>query len=137
MDVYEVEVQNLNDRGAKLPMNPSHYKDSWHSWLVCAVSFLVSFMTVGFSFAIGIYFVAFLDIFKQTSATTSWVSSLNYGILCNIGKDMSPDWGLSSHLEGVKCSMSKRFIKCFLMSNVVDGNADQVVNAILKSLKPY
>ena len=85
MDCNESTMHHLNNAEERQSVTVTHYKDSGHSWLVCAVSFVTSFMTIGFSFAIGIYFVAFLDIFNQTSATTSWVSSLNYGILCNSG----------------------------------------------------
>ncbi len=64
---------------------PSH-KDTPYSWVVCLAAFTSSFMTVGFSHAIGIYFVVFRDIFEETAGVTSWVSSLNYGVLCMSGK---------------------------------------------------
>ena len=42
-------------------------------------------MSIGFNFSIGVYFVTFLDVFKETSGTTAWISSLNLGILCSSG----------------------------------------------------
>ncbi len=62
------------------------YKDSGYSWLVCAAAFTSTFLTVGFSHAIGIYFVAFLEVFEETAGVTSWISSLNFGITCMTGK---------------------------------------------------
>ncbi len=42
--------------------------------------------TTGFSFAIGVYYVEFLDVFNESRATTAWISSLNFGVMCFIGK---------------------------------------------------
>ena len=61
------------------------HMDTKYSWLVCGVAFLGNFMTLGFSYGIGIYFAEFRDIFEESAGTTSWVSSFNYGILCMTG----------------------------------------------------
>ena len=63
----------------------SSHKDSSYSWIVCFAAFLSTFMTTGFSYTIGIYFVVFRDVFKQSSSAASWVSSLNYGTICLTG----------------------------------------------------
>ena len=63
------------------------YKDSGYSWLVCTAAFTSTFLTVGFSHAIGIYFVAFLEVFEETAGVTSWISSLNFGITCMAGRE--------------------------------------------------
>ena len=59
--------------------------DSTWSWVVCAVTFFSHIVAVGFSYAISVYYVEFLTVFNESSGTTSWLSSLNYGTLCLIG----------------------------------------------------
>ena len=85
METKESEI-GKNDRkdGQKIDISESH-KDSKYSWVVCAAVFLAIFMTMGFSYAIGIYFVVFQDIFEKSSATTSWISSFNHGTTCMTG----------------------------------------------------
>ena len=61
------------------------YKDTKYSWLVCVVSFISSFMTIGYTYAIGIYFVLFQDVFDTSAGTTAWVSALNCGTLTCTG----------------------------------------------------
>ena len=68
------------------------YKDSKYSWLVCLVSFISSFMTVGYTYAIGIYFVLFRDVFETSAGTTAWVSALNYGTLSFTGNSCITVW---------------------------------------------
>ena len=56
------------------------------SWVVCAVTFFSHIVAVGFSYTISVYYVEFLTVFNESSGTTSWLSSLNYGIISFIGK---------------------------------------------------
>ena len=60
-------------------------KDNAYSWLICFTACLSTFLTTGFTHAIGVYFVVFRDTFETNSATASWVSSLNYGGVCFTG----------------------------------------------------
>ena len=59
--------------------------DSPWSWVVCAVTFFSHIVAVGFSYAISVYYVEFLTVFNESSGTTSWLSSLNFGVLCLMG----------------------------------------------------
>ncbi len=63
-------------------------KDSKYSWFICITWFLCRFMTTGFTYTLGSYYVEFLDVFEENSATTSWVSSLNYGTLSLTGNSI-------------------------------------------------
>ena len=63
----------------------SSYKDSRYSWIVMVVAFLSNLMSIGFSYAIGIYFAEFKDIFESNAGTTSLVSALNFGVVCLSG----------------------------------------------------
>ena len=69
----------------KRALSTSNHKDTRYAWVVCVAAFLTYFMTTGFSYSIGIYFVILWDVFQEDSSTTSWVSSLNFGVLCMIG----------------------------------------------------
>ena len=60
--------------------------DGGWSWIVCAAAFITHTLTVGFSYAIGVYYVEFLTVFNESKGTTAWISSLNYGCLCGIGE---------------------------------------------------
>ena len=60
--------------------------DSPWSWVVCAVTFFSHVVAIGFSYAISVYYVEFLTGFNESSGTTSWLSSLNFGIKSFIGK---------------------------------------------------
>ena len=59
--------------------------DSPWSWVVCAVTVFSHVVAVGFTYAISVYYVEFFTVFNESSGTTSWLSSLNYGMLCFIG----------------------------------------------------
>ena len=75
--------------------------DGRYSWVVCAVAFSAHLLTSGFSFSIGVYYVEFLNVFNQSKGTTAWVASLNFGILCLVGKP----WLNSClfYFQGVHC----------------------------------
>ena len=66
----------------------THY-DSAYSWIVCAAIFIGHMLTVGFSFAIGVYYVVFRDVFGHSAGVTSWISSLNLGTATFIGEYVS------------------------------------------------
>ncbi len=72
-------------KGTKPPADIPAYKDSAYSLLVLPVAFLASFMTDGFIFAIGLYFVEFRDIFGSSAGLTSLVSSLSFSVECFSG----------------------------------------------------
>ena len=63
--------------------------DSPWSWVVCTVTFFSHVVAIEFSYAISVYYVEFLTVFNESSGTTSWLSSLNYGIIGFIGKLLS------------------------------------------------
>ena len=60
--------------------------DGGWSWIICGCSLLSHMLTSGFSFAIGVYYVEFLAVFNENKGTTAWVSALNFGALCLVGK---------------------------------------------------
>ena len=60
--------------------------DSGWSWVVCCAAFITHTLTIGFSYGIGVYYVEFLTVFKESKGTTAWISSLNYGFLCGLGE---------------------------------------------------
>ena len=55
--------------------------DSTWSWVVCAVMLFSHVVAIGFSSAISVYYAEFLSVFNESSGTTSWLSSLNYGMI--------------------------------------------------------
>ena len=59
--------------------------DSPWSWVVCAVMFFSHIVGIGFSYAVSIYYVEFLSVFNESSGTTAWLFSLNFGIKSFIG----------------------------------------------------
>ena len=77
-------------KGPNPPADIPAYKDSVYSWLILGVAFLASFMTDGFSYAIGIYFVEFRDIFGSSAGITSLVSSLSFSVTCFAGNIFWP-----------------------------------------------
>ena len=42
-----------------------------------------------FSYTVSVYYVEFLSVFNKSKGDTAWVSALNYGALCVIGKLLS------------------------------------------------
>ena len=46
-------------------------------------------LTIGFSYTVSVYYVKFLTVFNKSKGDTAWVSALNYGALCVIGKLLS------------------------------------------------
>lgn len=60
--------------------------DTGWAWVVCAATFVTEILTCGFSVSVGVYYVEFLSVFKESKGTTALVSALNYGMLCGMGK---------------------------------------------------
>ncbi len=61
-------------------------KDKGSAWeLLAAITFIYA-VSGGFLMSIGVYFAVFLEEFRETAATTAWLSSLNYGSCFLIGK---------------------------------------------------
>lgn len=60
--------------------------DGGRSSIVCGSAFIGHMMTSGFSLAIGVYFVEFLAVFNKSKGTTAWVSALNFGAQCLVGR---------------------------------------------------
>ena len=63
--------------------------DSTWSWIICCVAFFGHMLTIGFSYTVSVYYVEFLSVFNKSKGDTAWVSALNYGALCVIGKLLS------------------------------------------------
>ncbi len=61
--------------------------DSGWSWIVLGSAFVAHFFTVGFSYAIGVYYSEFLHVFGESKGTTAWIAGLHYGILCGVGNE--------------------------------------------------
>ncbi len=82
---FDTSVKSATKNGDQETKNLRSYIDSKYSWIVMAVAFVSNFMSIGFSYAIGIYFVEFRDIFLANARTTSLVSALNFGMVCISG----------------------------------------------------
>lgn len=54
--------------------------------MVALASFFCHFIALGFAYSTGVYYVVFLDVFGKGKAITALISSLNFGVLCGIGK---------------------------------------------------
>ncbi len=82
---HSCDGSHADTKDRKPPADIPAYKDSAYSWLILGVAFLASFMTNGFTYAIGIYFVEFRDIFGSGAGITSLVSSLSFSVSCFAG----------------------------------------------------
>ena len=80
--------------------------DGGWSWIVCGSAFIGHMMTSGFSLAIGVYFVEFLAVFNESKGTTAWVSALNFGAQCLVGRYC-------------KCVQSLLFLKMPALTRVI------------------
>ena len=63
-----------------------HSVDSGWSWVICAVAFVSHTLTGGFSFATGVYYVEFLNVFNESKGKTALISSINLSAQLGIGK---------------------------------------------------
>ena len=76
------ETKPRNPKQGSVPFK----KDSRHSWIVCIACSVTYSLTVGFIYSIGVYYVTFLEVFEQSAGVTAWISSLNMGMLCLVGR---------------------------------------------------
>ncbi len=93
----------LDVNGSAYSLKESHYslksfkdngyshKDSYYSWIVCMACSVAYFLQLGFTYSIGIYYAVFLEVFGHSAATTSWISSLNYGMFYITGTAVIKD----------------------------------------------
>ena len=61
-------------------------KDTGWAWIIAAACYIGNFLTLGFSYSTGIYYVIFMETFDETPSRVSWISSINLGTLCTIGE---------------------------------------------------
>ncbi len=61
-------------------------KDGYAAWVTALAVFFGMFLTVGACYSFGVYYVLLLEEFKQSKAVTSWVCSLNIGVMTSGGK---------------------------------------------------
>ena len=59
--------------------------DGPRSWIVAFACMFGSAMVMGIGYTSGVYFVIFVQEFKEGSGKTSLISSINYGSMCVIG----------------------------------------------------
>ena len=71
--------------------------DHGWSWIICGAAFIVHALTSGFSFSIGVYYAEFLYVFIESKATTAWISSLNLGTFCGVGRGVQFSLIISVH----------------------------------------
>ena len=60
--------------------------DTGWSWVVLFIVFLTQFSAAGFASSLGIYYVLFLDIFREGEVLTAMTTSINYAVLCGVGR---------------------------------------------------
>ncbi|XP_014681780.1 PREDICTED: monocarboxylate transporter 3-like [Priapulus caudatus] len=60
-------------------------QDGGWAWMVLFSTFLGHVIHVGMSFTFGVYFVVLRDVFGSSASLTSWVGSLNTGLLFGTG----------------------------------------------------
>lgn len=60
------------------------------TFLTLTLTHLSHVIITSFSYTCGLYQVVFLDIFSRGVALTSWVASLNFGLLCLAGMSIRP-----------------------------------------------
>ena len=60
--------------------------DGGYGWIVVVASFLMQTISGGLAFSVGVYFVEFLETFKEGAGNTAWTGSINTGLLFGAGK---------------------------------------------------
>ena len=60
--------------------------DRGYSWVVMVACFLSNVIVDGVSYAVGIFYVEFLEAFHGDRAKTAWVSSVLIGVTLTIGE---------------------------------------------------
>ncbi len=86
-------LKSVEGSGYSLSVKDNGYshKDSHYSWIVCMACSVAYFLQLGFTYSIGIYYAVFLEVFGHSAATTSWISSLNYGMFYITGTAVIKD----------------------------------------------
>ncbi|XP_014668395.1 PREDICTED: monocarboxylate transporter 14-like [Priapulus caudatus] len=51
--------------------------DRGWAWVVVGSSFIAQSLMIGLTWSVGVFFVIFLEEFKQSSSSTAWISSIN------------------------------------------------------------
>lgn len=59
--------------------------DGGYGWIVVVASFLMQTISGGLAFSVGVYFVEFLETFKEGAGNTAWTGSINTGLLFGAG----------------------------------------------------
>ena len=73
--------------------NPKRWDrvDGPRSWIVAFACMSGLVMVMGIGYTSGVYFVIFVQEFKEGSGKTSTIASINYGALCLIGNPFLTD----------------------------------------------
>ena len=72
----------LDEKSEVLSLPP----DGGYGWVIVAASFLCNVIVDGVCYSFGVFFVEFLDYFKESRAKTAWVGSVLPGTYQIIGK---------------------------------------------------
>lgn len=59
--------------------------DGGYGWIIVMASFLLQAISGGIAFSVGVFFVEFLEAFKDTNGRTAWIGSINTGLLFGAG----------------------------------------------------
>ena len=62
--------------------------DGGYGWVIMLASFVCNFIVDGVCFSFGIFYLEFLDYFKESKSKTSWVGSVLNGMYLSMGKYM-------------------------------------------------
>ena len=60
--------------------------DRGWAWVVAGAATLSLFLILGLATTFSVYFVVFLEAFQEGKGFTAWIGSINYGMLCAVGK---------------------------------------------------
>ncbi|XP_070567760.1 monocarboxylate transporter 13-like [Ptychodera flava] len=54
---------------------------SW-KWAIVIATFMITFLSAGSGYSVGVIYVALLDAFEKSKATTAWVASILTSVMC-------------------------------------------------------
>ena len=77
-----ISTDDLDQKGEVLFTPP----DGGYGWLVVLASFFTNMIVDGVCYSFGVFFLEFLDYFREGRSKTAWVGSLLPGIYLAIGK---------------------------------------------------
>ena len=63
--------------------------DGPRSWIVAFACLGAAAMVMGVGYTSGVYFVVFVEEFKESRGKTALIASMNYGVLCVVGMYLS------------------------------------------------